>query len=36
MACFMELILAGKLSTGMQKRLERIMGGEIPPGHVKA
>ena len=35
MACFMELISVGKLGTAMQRRIERIMGGEVPPGHVK-
>ena len=35
MACFMEMIQAGKLGAGMQARIERIMGGEVPPGHVK-
>jgi hypothetical protein len=35
MALFMELIQDGKLSTGMQKRIEAVMGGEVPPGHVK-
>lgn len=35
MALFMELIQDGKLSAGMQKRIEAVMGGELPPGHVK-
>ena len=35
MACFMELIQAGKLSDGMQRRIERVMAGEVMPGHVK-
>jgi hypothetical protein len=35
MACFMELIQAGKLSEPMQKRIESVMAGEVPPGHVK-
>lgn len=35
MACFMELIQAGKLSAPMQKRIERVMAGEVMPGHVK-
>ena len=35
MACFMELIQAGKLGATMQKRIERVMAGEVMPGHVK-
>jgi hypothetical protein len=35
MALFMELIQEGKLSPGMQKRIERVMNGELMPGHVK-
>lgn len=35
MALFMELIQAGQLSPGMQKRVERAMSGEVLPGHVK-
>jgi hypothetical protein len=35
MALFMELIQAGKLSPAMQRRIERVMAGEVPPGHVK-
>jgi hypothetical protein len=35
MALFMELIQAGQLSPAMQKRIERVMSGEVPPGHVK-
>lgn len=35
MALFMELIQAGKLSPAMQKRIERVMAGEVMPGHVK-
>ena len=35
MALFMELIQDGKLSGGMQKRIEAVMAGEVPPGHVK-
>jgi hypothetical protein len=31
----MELIQDGKLSAGMQKRIEAVMAGEVPPGHVK-
>jgi SnoaL-like protein len=35
MALFMELIQAGKLSPSMQKRIARVMAGEVMPGHVK-
>ena len=35
MALFMELIQDGKLSAGMQRRIESVMAGELPPGHVK-
>jgi hypothetical protein len=35
MALFMELIQEGKLSPGMQRRVERAMSGEPMPGHVK-
>ena len=35
MALFMELIQAGQLGPAMQKRIERVMGGELMPGHVK-
>ena len=35
MALFMELIQAGQLRPAMQRRIERAMAGEIPPGHVK-
>jgi hypothetical protein len=34
-ALFMELIQAGKLSPVMQRRIERLMAGELMPGHVK-
>lgn len=34
-ALFMELIQAGKLSPAMQRRIERVMAGELMPGHVK-
>jgi hypothetical protein len=35
MTLFMELIEAGKLSPGMQKRIERAVSGEDQPGHVR-
>lgn len=35
MALFMELIQDGKLSPGMQRRVERAMSGELMPGHVR-
>jgi hypothetical protein len=35
MALFLELTQDGKLSAGMQKRIERVMAGEVMPGHVK-
>jgi SnoaL-like domain len=35
MALFMELIQAGKLNPPMQERIERVMSGEIMPGHLK-
>ena len=34
-ALFIELIQAGKLSPTMQQRIERVMAGEVMPGHVK-
>ena len=34
-ALFVELIGEGKLGATMQKRIERVMGGELFPGHVK-
>ncbi len=35
MALFMELIQAGQLRPAMQRRIERVMAGEVMPGHVK-
>ena len=35
-ALFLELIQAGKLSPAMQRRIERVMAGELMPGHVRA
>lgn len=35
MALFLELIQDGKLSPGMQRRVERAMSGELMPGHVR-
>jgi hypothetical protein len=32
---FLELMQAGKLSAGMQKRIEKGMTGELAPGHYK-
>ena len=34
-ALFVELIGEGKLGATMQKRIERVMAGELFPGHVK-
>ena len=34
-ALFVELIGEGKLGVTMQKRIERVMAGELFPGHVK-
>ena len=34
-ALFVELIQEGKLSPAMQKRIEKVMAGELMPGHVK-
>jgi hypothetical protein len=34
-ALFMELIQAGKLSAAMQRRVEKVMAGELMPGHVR-
>ncbi len=34
-ALFMEMIQAGALSQGMQRRIERFMSGDPVPGHVK-
>jgi hypothetical protein len=34
-ALFMELIQEGKLGPAMQKRIERVMAGELMPGHVR-
>jgi hypothetical protein len=34
-ALFMELIQAGKLSAAMQRRIEKVMAGELMPGHVR-
>jgi hypothetical protein len=34
-ALFIEMIQEGKLSPAMQKRIERVMAGEVMPGHVK-
>jgi hypothetical protein len=34
-ALFIELIQAGKLGPTMQQRIERVMAGELMPGHVK-
>lgn len=35
MQLFMELIQDGKLSAGMQKRIDLVIAGELAPGHVK-
>jgi hypothetical protein len=35
MQMFMELIQDGKLSAGMQKRIDDVIAGKLPPGHVK-
>ena len=34
-AIFLELAAAGKLSAGMQRRIEKVMAGELMPGHVR-
>lgn len=34
-AIFLELAAAEKLSAGMQRRIEKVMAGELMPGHVR-